>query len=180
MRPSQWLTALLALWCGLASGTTVLAGCPDDDPADGICDVNLVRARVRKAPRNYYNIFGQFITDPDSGDVFDASAPITLHVEDFFQNLNHDTSWLPSECNTTPQRTRCVRGDGTATATFASVGATLNVVRFRIRTKGLNLPLETQIGISVEMTLTHGSGTVRQGEVAECKVSPRGLRCNKL
>jgi hypothetical protein len=179
MHSLRRFTAPLALWCILVSASAALALCPDDDPADGICDVNLLRARVRKT-FNSVRVNGQFITDPDSGDIFDATAPIMVHVEDFFQNLDHTTSWLPSECSTTARRIRCRRTDGTATALFASVGLTPNVIRFRVRAKGLNLPLEAQIGISVTATFTHNAGTVRQGSVEECKVGPRGLRCRKL
>jgi hypothetical protein len=179
MRPSRWFAVPLALCCVLAGGASARAACPDVLPADGICDVNLLKARVRKEPFQNLYLSGQIITDPGSGDVFDASSTITVHAEDYFQNLNHDVSFLPTECTSSGRRIRCGKMDGSAKAVFTTFNNTPNVIKFLIRSD-INLALEAQIGISVTIRLTHNGGTLREGNVDECKVTRRGLTCRHL
>jgi len=178
MRPSRRLALPVALCCALA-GSVARADCPDTDPVDGICDVNLLNARVRKEPFHKVILKGQIITDPASGDVFDASSTITVHVEDFFQNLNHDLSWTPEECITSGRRIRCKKADRSAVAVFTSFLNTPNVIRFLVRGDA-EVPLEAQIGISVTLRFTHNGGVLREGILDECKVTRRGLNCRHL
>jgi hypothetical protein len=180
MRPLRTLAVPLAFWCVLAGGLPADAACPDTDPADGICDVNLLNARVHKTPFfQRVSLKGQIITDPGSGDVFDASATITVHAEDYFQNLSHDLTWTPAECQTKGRRIRCITTDRSAKAVFTTFNNSPNVIRFFIR-GDVDIPLEAQIGISVTMRLTHNGGVLREGILDECKVTPRGLNCRHL
>lgn len=184
MRSSRTLAVLLALWCSLAVCSPVRAACPDNDPADGICDVNLLNARVRrvlrKEPLQKIVLKGQIITDPDSGDVLDASDTITVHVEDYFQNLNHDISWTPAECQSRGRRILCVQAANPKNkAVFTTFSNSSSVIGFLIR-GDVQLPFAQQIGISVTIRLTHNGGVLREGILDECKVTLHGLNCRHL
>lgn len=184
MRPSKWLT-ILVVACAVASGSAVLAACPDFD-GDSLCDITVLRGRVTRnvtggsTLRGKISLQGEFFTDPDGGDVFDTSADVVVHVTDGL-NLDRTYTWTPADCVVfvSSGHTRCSSPDGNAKALFVSLRRTPQIFSFKIKVKALDI--EAPFLKPVTMTMTHGSlPIVREGELDECKSSSKGMNCRQL
>lgn len=183
MQPFQWLAATLALLCSLGAGTAALAVCPDLD-GDTFCDVALLRVRLTTnlgtagAPRGKIGMDGEFFTDMAGGDVFDASADITIRVTDG-TTMDQTFTWTPSECvGLTRGRIRCNDVTGKRKAYFTPLRSVPDIVRFKM--KAANVDIVGPFLAPVTARFTHGAGTVRVGVQDECRSSVKGLNCRSL
>ena len=143
---------------------------------------SLVEQRPGKS-NGSIRIQGNFeIVPPESP--FDATAPITVHVEDASGNLTtNEYTWTPEECRwqpAKPTRVRCVStvGTGRHLVRFRDLQKTPNLIRFIVRFK--RIPIDGPFAGPVTVTLTYGAGTTRVGVVMECEQknpAQPGLRC---
>ncbi len=181
MRCSTLLAGLLVLGTGGAS----LAACPDTNPADGLCDVAVLRVRLTRNlgtgsfPRGKISIEGEFLTDPGAGDVFDAAAGIEIRVTDG-DTVDQTLVWTPAECETTRSgRLRCTNATGYK-AVFAPLKLTPSLFHFRLKAAKMDIGFQQPFHPPVTVRIEHGGGIVRQGDVDECKNSSKGMNCRHL
>ena len=130
-------------------------------------------AGVPGAAKGKIAVTSQFLTAPPGGDVFDASAGVTLQVASG-DGANSLVAWSAADCSTaTTGRIRCRSVDGTAIATFrpdASGGWKMTTVIGQLE---LAAPLSGPIFVRVQ----HGAGIDRTAVLLSCTGSPTKVRC---
>ena len=183
MRPSRWLPAAVALLGLIATGSSAGAACVDADN-DTICDlpVQILFARLTRnlkpLPRAKIILEGEFFTEPDQGDVFDASADITFRVT---EAIGLDRTFvLPStSClRLITGRIRCIDPTGTIRGLFVPLPGAPNIFHFRV--KAARLDIGGPYAPPVTVTITHNDGSNRRGEIDECRNSKKGMSCKAL
>ena len=183
MQPFKWLAATVPLLSAVGIGANALATCPDLD-GDTFCDVSVLRVRLDtnlgtvSAPRGKIGMQGEFFTDMAGGDVFDATADITLEVTDG-TTVDQTFTWAPADCiSLTLGRVRCSDVTGKRKAIFSPLRLEPDIVRFKI--KAANIDIHAPFLPPVTARFTHDGGTVRVGRQDECRSSVKGLNCRSL
>lgn len=139
--------------------------------------VTSARLRAQSAGRGNGSVAaaGTFAVDPP-GDVFDASAPITVRVDDGL-TLDQAHTWAAAECVVRARgRIACASADRRIKGMFRPAPRQVNTYGFRIMLR--RLAVDGPLAPPVSVTLTHGSGpTTRLGSIAACRQAGSGLRC---
>lgn len=144
-------------------------GDPCDDE-DASLTVTRLSAQAARPGRGRIELKIDFRT-AGGPDVFDASAGLAVRVR--AGALDRAQAWKASECATKGGHILCRSGDGRGVATFSTADAGLH--RAAITLGGLTLvgPLASPAVV----TLTHGAGIDRRGQIGTCAVRARGVSC---
>jgi hypothetical protein len=152
------------------------------DGDDGPLNPTKIQLRLNNAPSPRDNSVlkakGDFVTIA-VGDVFNASAPISLEIGDGKPvPTTRTATWLPAHCKTTVSGHKCLSPDRTAKATFKTSARAPGVWKFKASLKKTNLT--GSLLPPAFATLTYGPGIDRTGAVSDCKQSlanDTGLTC---
>jgi hypothetical protein len=159
----------------------------DGDSTGDVCDADdgplnpiKIAFKLNTGPSPIDNSFvktkGDFVTLV-SGDVFDASAPITLWISDGKSPPGSPTirshTFLPSACLSTTRKVKCVDGD--YRLSFVTSPRRPGVWKFKAQFKQQNLtgPLQGP----ATAILTYGPATDRVGDVPDCKGTFTSMSC---
>jgi parallel beta-helix repeat protein len=158
----------------------------DNDGIGNVCDpsdatINLTKAKLKKdssvtTDNGVVALKGDFLTNVAGGDVFDASAPISVQVTD---NLGTTQShvWASSECLASGTRITCKSPDKLSQAKFRQLGFT-DQWRFAVKLRKRAIPGPFQG--PVRATISHDTGIDRTDEISDCKASSSGLNCREF
>jgi hypothetical protein len=152
------------------------------DPDDGPLNPTKIQLRLNNAPlprdNSVLKAKGDFVTIA-VGDVFKASAPITLELGDGKPvPTTRTVTWLPAHCKPTATGFKCLSPDRTAKASFKTSARAPGVWKFKASLKKTNLT--GSLLPPAFATLTYGGGIDRTGTVTDCKQSlanDTGLTC---
>lgn len=136
-----------------------------------------VRPEMPGAGNGALSVRGEFPTPPP-GDVFDASAPITVRVDDGL-TLDQTRTFAPGECVTRAGsgRITCVSADRRSKAQFTPIASPPGYHRLKARFR--RLTIDPPFAPPLTVTVTHGSAaTVRMGSLSTCTQTGSRLRCN--
>jgi cysteine-rich repeat protein len=133
----------------------------------------LLRRQIGDNSAGKIRMIGYFLTHPPA-DRFDASADINLRLQD---TSGHDLmrTFHPSTCRTTGRRIVC-KENGRFAAFHSYVGPTPSR-GYRLKVMLAGLALDPPFSGPVTVTLTHGSGSNREGSLGYCDPTAFGLRC---
>jgi hypothetical protein len=114
-----------------------------------------------------------FVTDPPT-DTFDASAPITVSIEDAAMTKGERT-FATSECTNKRGKITCKAADKTGSALFKPNPAAPGAFSMKARLKGL--AIDGMFSGPVRVTLTYGPGSVRLGAIGTCVSKATSIKC---
>ena len=157
-------------------------GIIDDDASGSFLPMIVTGAKLRKdknadpsVNNGSLRARGSFVTDPGAGDVFDAGQPISVTFADGVA-LDHTITWDPAACTTKKGTTKCKSVDKLEQATFKPVKGVPDAFRLAVTAK--KTAFAGPFAGPVTVTLAYGSGTVRKGAIATCKLTNAGLTCS--
>jgi cysteine-rich repeat protein len=132
-----------------------------------------VRRQVGNNSAGAIRMVGYFLTHPPA-DTFDASADIKVRLQD---TSGHDLmrTFHPGTCRTTNRRIVC-KEIGRLAAFHSYVGPTPSR-GYKLKVILAKLPLDPPFSGPVTVTLTHGSGSNREGTLGYCDPTGFGLKC---
>ncbi len=158
-----------------------------DTNMNGVCDaddigplsITQIKLKGQKFPgANNGSISGKgsFPATPPTGDPFDASAGITVRVEDAL-NADQQYTFSPAECLTKgtvlPQlKIKCKSTDRNSKADFKGQKKLPGAFAWKIKLKRLGMSAPFMAPVTV--TVVNGAGVTRAGSSAACSASGSG------